>query len=539
MAPLDGDVRVEEPTVPIFSLVGDPADPPAPSPLGAPPAAATADIADAPLGFCDPPFLRLRRLRQAAAGRDPELCQVLTALTNLDAFKDLTGWTPESTTLPGAVPVQQPDRPWRKSRNLRAISEALDVLFAETDSPLGSAYAFGVWKKDGTVRIVLDPAINDAPEDPFSISLPDFKAVKKNLSTSAYAITLDCVSYFNQFPLSRTISRAFCVRWGAKVLRYLRLPMGWRWAPFAAQHSLLLLGRLAGIPAENLVIWIDNICIHGEREQVENWHASLLRTFADFRVSVREEDRGEVFTFLGVCWDLTSHTASFLPRWRAKARDLVAAVAEKPVSQTTLQRVVGMCVWAHTLAAKPLVFLSHLLAHLAHVSRSDGPVLRIPSDALADIQATLEGLDQAFPLAAEPLPMHPLDLWTDSSSTTAAFVWAPPAVTLDVPVARAWKWDSDCHINLKELASLYVALLAQPGLRHVRIRWACDNSSCVDIVRQLHSRSPPMCAILREIVLLCRSRCIEILPEWVSTRVQLADGPSRSTVAGPYLRVFP
>ena len=121
------------------------------------------------------------------------------------------------------------------------------------------------------------------------------------------------------------------------------------------------------------------------------------------------------------------------------------------------------------------------------------------------------------------------------SSTTAAFVWAPPTVTLDVPVARAWKWDSDCHINLKELSSLHVALKAQPGLRNVRIRWACDNSSCVDIVRQLHSRSPPMCAILREIVLLCRSRCIEILPEWVSTRVQLADGPSRSTVAGPYI----
>ena len=268
-----------------------------------------------------------------------------------------------------------------------------------------------------------------------------------------------------------------------------------------------------------------------------------MRVLKDFQVSVREESRGSCCSFLGVMWDLGTHTASFIDHWRAKARALVADVGDRPLAPKVLQRVVGMCVWAHTLKGEPLVFLSHLLAHLAHVSRSQdstGPVLPLPSNALADVQATMDGLDDAFALAAPCRPRHPLDLWTDSSSVGAAFVWASPDLVLDVQVGRHWRWDVDTtHINLKELSSLYVALLAQPSLQDTQIRWACDNLSCVNIVKKLHSRSPPMNLILRKIVLLCRSRRLDILPVWVPTQFQLADGPSRSTAGSECLRVFP
>ena len=85
-------------TVPIYSA--NPAAPPAPANAGPGPA----DIALAELGFCDPPPLRLRRLRAAAEERDPELATALASLTNLDAFKALTGWQP--APLPGWAPPE-------------------------------------------------------------------------------------------------------------------------------------------------------------------------------------------------------------------------------------------------------------------------------------------------------------------------------------------------------------------------------------------------------------------------------------------------
>ena len=306
------------------------------------------------------------------------------------------------------------------------------------------------------------------------------------------------------------------------------------------------MAEIAGIPACNVVVWIDNIAVHGPRVDCERWYGQLVQVLADFNITIREEGRGQQVDFIGVHWDLAAHTAAFLPRWRAKARDLVAAVSDRPLTPLVLQRVVGMCVWAHTLKGEPLVFFSNLLAHLAYVSRAGqgkpGPVLRLPADALADIHATLEGLDHAFPLATEELPRHPQDLWTDSCTEGAAFVWAFPDFRLDPPVSRVWRWDEDSqatHINLKELRSLHVALLAaDSALRDASIRWACDNQVCCNIVANLHSRSPPLAKILREIVHLCRERNLHVEPVWVPTAVQLADGPSRATAGAPRIAVL-
>ena len=499
------------------------------------------DIALAELGFVHVPPLRLRRLRAAAAEHDPDLAAALAALTNLTAFKDLTGWAPDVPAHdPANIDFGLQHRRWRPTTPMRCIDAAEDVLFsgADADSPLAFAYAFAVWKKDRTARIIIDPVVNDAPEDPFDCRLPDMRDVKTQFSSSAYMITLDAVSWFNQFRLSKTVSRLFSIRVGNRILRYLRLPMGWRHAPMIAQRTLLMLADLAGIPPEHVVIWIDNVAIHGDKADVLRWHTQLMRVLDDFGVSVREEGRGTCVEFLGVSWDLTAHTGAFLEKWRRKARDLVDDVHSRPLPPKTLQRLVGMCVWAHMLRGSALVFLSNLLDHLAHVTRT-GETLALPPRALSDVRDTMAGLDDPFPLARTLLPMHPLDLWTDSSSVGAAFVWAPPHMALDAPVAEVWRWDSvQTHINLKELRALHYALLQASSLRDCRIRWACDSLVCVRIVRRWHTRSLPLAGILRDIVAVCRDRNLDVVPVWVSTNVQLADGPSRDTEGADIFKVL-
>ena len=137
--------------------------------------------------------------------------------------------------------------------------------------------------------------------------MPPLHSALHKISQFEYGITLDFVSWFNQFYLHDDVSNWFGVRMkgrghgrGATWWRYTRLPMGWCWAPAIAQRVVKLLLRMAGIPDSNCVVWVDNVFLgastkEAARELLDKLTAVCASVSALFRI----EMEGSKLVFLG------------------------------------------------------------------------------------------------------------------------------------------------------------------------------------------------------------------------------------------------
>lgn len=531
---------------------------------------------EATLGFVAVSPLRARRLRAVISGRDPALATMLWALNSRRAFARLTGYWDHLPKLKAFPP--------KASKVDPALDEAMHVLFA---APILSAMvlcwalAFTVPKKDGKRRCILSPKVNElpwvpppsglsgvrdmftamrvyasepcpgAPTSPGSAASPEVSAASDPdpvpEAPAMYFMTIDGVSFFNQFRLGKEVQPFFSVLYRGRFRPYINLPMGWRGAPGIANRTLLALCALAGVKA---VVWVDNILLYNrDKDDLQRDWARLRALFTEVNLSYRiESEAAPTVEFVGIHFQALAASdpekvqLSLTDLWLSKFRTFVKTVVQQGSPVLTLdqiQKLAGYCIWIFMVLDVPLVTMSGVLTHLSVMTSPGAPSsARLPVAAARDTNTMLQLATSSRPLVKQRPKLHSDTLWTDSCSDGAASLWelqGPSGV-------RRWRWSHSAlraHINVKELSCLLWSLVRYK-VRHVSVRWVTDSAVAFSVVKNMYARSPPLVSLLKQILAYCEEHDVHVLPFWISTNYMLADEPSRDVpLDAPNCDLFP
>ena len=414
---------------------------------------------------------------------------------------------------------------------------------ARLDSLRGEASAFPVLKSDGIhARLIIDPAINGRVHPPPPCGLVPLHDLLSWLGDYKAGVTIDFVSWFNQFFLSADVAAYFVFRarparrGPAQYYTYTRMPMGFSYAPAVAQRVALLILRAAGL-ASYARCWIDNIIIAATdvatvRDRLAAFDRVCLLVNAQYRVEVSP---GPAHKYLGLHLNFALGTYRFTESWAAKVCGLIKVLLHRhadPVPLRVLQTIVGYCVWASWVGRRSLLGLRRLLAHLAWVSTHGAPALALPEKTLDEILAVRSLLTppSTYPLRVASRAFLPTVITTDSSSYGGAAVYTTDGADTVVN----WRWSRARHINELELAALAVALRLYPwptgpgSAAPSAIRWVTDSTVALRVVVKMYSKSTPLQLILLDIQDILELHNCDLVPDWIATDLNVtADRGSR------------
>lgn len=144
--------------------------------------------------------------------------------------------------------------------------------------------------------------------------------VLRQTRTADYAATMDFTSYYFQFEMDEKIRDYFSFTMdGETFYRFTRLPMGYKMAVEVAQEtSMFLVGRQKSTIFVD--VYIDNILLLGQREEVREAMEILKRKCETWKVTIGEWEEGRVVTHRGMKIDLNDKTASLSEKMKGKIR---------------------------------------------------------------------------------------------------------------------------------------------------------------------------------------------------------------------------
>ena len=530
----------------------------------------------ATLGNVAVEHLRARVLRRTVEKVDPVLGRMLWSLHSRRAFERMTGFWQGLPRLRASPP--------RATRADPAIDEAIENNLLFGAPIIASAVAcwcvaFTVPKKQILAetpkrRVILDPKINDLDWAPPPSGLSGVRHMFTDMlhyaestdgprrrgdvpvaaptldsTPSMFFMTIDGVSFFNQFGLGKQVQPFFSVLYKSRWRPYLNLPMGWRGAPAIANRTLMALCQVAGVHA---VVWVDNILLYNHTLSglLRAW-ARLKALFDTVRLTYRiESEPATAVDFVGINFqslpasDPEKVRMSLTDLWLSKFRGFVQAVL-KPVCPVLnldqVQKLAGYCVWVHMVLQVPLVTMSGVLTHLSVMTSPGAPSsAELPVAAIRDTNTMVQVAARSAPLVPQRPTLCPDTLWTDSCSDGAASLWH--GELQGSHSVRRWRWDTvalRAHINVKELSCLLWSLV-EYQVEHASVRWVTDSQVAFSVIKNNYARSPPLVALLKLILAYCEEHDVHVLPFWVGTDYMLADAPSRDVpLCAPRCGLFP
>lgn len=207
-------------------------------------------------------------------------------------------------------------------------------------------------------------------------SLPRMSEVIKTVMSRSFAVVIDLQAYFLQFPLDGKISSFFGLRTKrpdgkAGLFRWVRMVMGWSYAPCIAQAAAeTILG-----PVPHKVAFYDDWCLLADSfSEASTCRDCVLGRTRTVGMTVNEKKSCLVPTttptYLGAEFDLRGKTFRLKPEWAKKTADFFAvALPQERLDLRSIWSLVGSTVWAFTIWDLPLCKagdLLHWLAELAH-----------------------------------------------------------------------------------------------------------------------------------------------------------------------------
>eukprot|EP01079_Euglenida_sp_SAG-EU17-18_P001864 gene1864-2955_t len=513
---------------------------PAPSAPPAPPPGPEPDPATLPLGGAEVSPMHVDQLLMLAASFPEPTPLPGPSLVNLLELLDGTN----DCDLP---PVVMPDStPWPPSRSCQAATDALAQGLRAPVSRrerrfVGRSTVFPVLKSNMiTSRLILWPEHFNSLITSIPCDLPD---LSQDLSRAwaagaRYAVTLDGVGFFNQFPIPRWLSEAFSAKVDGHYVRPTRLPMGWRWSPSIANRTLKLLLRACGL-ADCSIVWIDNVLIWGVSPSDVQ---SKLAAFSDLAATVNFQwtidDQGTVVPFLGTVLDFSAGTVAFSPKFQTKMH-ATALTTGTDTGFVDLQYLAGLANWTCSVSKTPLVRIFHLLRAVSEGARFDPVALslgshcpspgRVPTSAAMcqDLALCKQLVGQVFPMHTPVLPPLDFTVFTDASDTMGGTVFMQNAATIFM-TQWAYQHSELLHINLKELHSIFYALqLFEDQHDNHAVHLFSDNAVSVSVCNSGYTRSPALAPVLSDILQWCTQHNIQLHVHYIPTEQNPADYPSR------------
>lgn len=363
---------------------------------------------------------------------------------------------------------------------------------------------FQVEKDSGLDRAIFDcRAVNECLQRPPPILLAEISEIVDIMSyfPSPATATADLRHFFYQISLRPVDRSLFTLRVGRSknTWHLLRLPMGFSWAPWAAQGvaSLLLLanqrysvafprGDTSSPPpfaifrdkCDNIIafamVWYDNVCVVANCTPVRDSIVSQVEANARFVGAVWKAPFMKLSTaceYLGISFMMKSgvcswkHTTKNIERWR---RDDPRNWPAK-LSPATVAALCGRCVWDCMIRGRRIGHMSELLRYLAEITgRLSGPeewhTLSISptENARRSFERAFDEIIANCPTERQ-IPADSVPVLLASDASDAGLGWVRLGNYTGPLLWQSRRWDANeslLHINMKETIAAIEAVTA-------------------------------------------------------------------------------
>jgi hypothetical protein len=357
------------------------------------------------------------------------------------------------------------------------------------------------------------------------------------------------VGWFNQFPLGESAGQLFATVIGGKPFGLSRMPMGWTWAPFVAQSTLLMLVNkvLDSLPFKDIhiFVWIDNVFIIGKQHLVIQAFGSLCKFFELFKMQFHEISAGKKVDFVGLIFDLEKREFSL-----KKTSKLELALDKLDqwthgVSVTNVQFLayMGSLVWACYASQSSFLLVRNWLSTLSRLDKlvfySKEKFLDLSIQPLAlkqELHTLAKIIEKPWPLTVPNLLPQclPPFVFSDAcmSGLGAVILFFSSSIFDSVPKVFSTPVSmSNRHgIMILELKAVFFALKKLTLFRNSfsdSVILFVDNQSLYWDLIKMYSPSLVVQPFLVALYRFVRGNRFKIFPIWVPSKLNWADGPSR------------
>lgn len=438
------------------------------------------------------------------------------------------------------------------TENLRFVDELLGVGLAikkasRSQHDYGFARLFTVLKRVGDdgvglLRTILDCwGANDRFIDPLPVNLPTVPLMTTLFAYVEKMRTLDLRHMYHQIPIGEHLWPWFTIAMRSLRLQWTCLPMGWKWACFAAQAvityacagemawSWTSLPRAMEFGSVKVVCVYDNVICGGPADEVDAWWQGFLDRLGTMSAVVKEEAQATAGGFvdaLGIRWypSVEGLRWELLPTFQKKL-DQTGSLFRipQPVTAKNIAGALGQLAWAAYAMEGTLFRVQPAYLRLAKVVSANGWNAVDSSEHYPDIVVAIQEVLSAGPQRRTTEVLEDALVYSDAHVTGYGFIVVQPLVIRSKP----WKevFTSRDMYYLEAIAAKQAVSTTCKDA--VRVCLAVDNKALMHAINKRATACPRTARVLAELFEILKRSGSGINMGWIPTANNPADELSR------------
>ena len=291
-----------------------------------------------------------------------------------------------------------------QQRSLLSMNDQLVLtdhgIFETAPKGIGSGYVFDVEEyvkqRRRLVHDTLTPNVMcDEPPNPRFRLTRDLQSL---LHKGSYAATIDLKACFYQWNLHSDVRKYFSIFTDqGEYLQACRLPMEFKWSVVIAQNLLKHFAAKAGIPPDEVDLYIDNILLVGSKDVVIRRKARLLELFKEAGVTVGDLTHGPIVDHRGMVMDFENKCVSIRPSFVEK---LVERVKVNKGTWAQHRSIIGSVVYALQILRVPLGCMYHVFKNWArHAATKPTTHVDLWKESVKQLDAAMTIIERNEPVS--------------------------------------------------------------------------------------------------------------------------------------------
>jgi hypothetical protein len=403
-------------------------------------------------------------------------------------------------------------------------------------TPKGACRVFTATEREkNRRRLIVEPLLNKALFLTGDVVLPTVEEIVAPTASTAGAVCLDFMAFYNQFLLPEESRDWYCFAFRGRRYRSRNVCTGQRQCPALAQALTASIARASVLGDSTAHAYIDNVRFCGSLADAVASADRFVELSRAIGITTNDSDGFLAeYTFLGVGFrhgddasvELAEKTRAKLAAWGQTIQHPLDLMA---LTMRDVLGLFGVVVWGLRVLARPLAELYHLIKFLRRRSTRllDEDADLWPSLAPEILRAIrLCGGDRRV----RGVPTNDQDhvVFSDACPTGFGVVWCVPGGGVRI---RSGRFARREHINVLELRALLAAVRWLPNFPALtRVKFWVDNTSAMHACRNGRSRNFRSNAISARIWSLLRDKNIAAELAYVPSAENLADAPSRLSI---------
>ena len=394
-------------------------------------------------------------------------------------------WNPPEAP---ALRLQRPHRATPPSILARVHGLLEDGVIERAKGPVFLNRLFEVPKKDSdTSRLVLDVSRLNRHITPFKFKMTTVSSVRMALRSGCYMASLDLKDAYWHIPIAKSFRPYLAFSAGGRIFQFRVMPFGLNIAPRIFSRMLHPVQQALVGEGVQVLMYLDDWLIYASSPEdcvrmVEKTLQIGCRMGLLFNLGKSHLTPTQNLQWLGMCWDSVSCDLSLSVENRLRCeRKLVLTIQASSISLRQWESLMGSLNYAAQVVPLGRLRTRRLIRFgLQHFNRSDRDTLVPPPRRAVRRLGWWLSEDRLASRAPWVPPAPCLSLTTDASNSGWGYQSSrghQGAGLWDVAEAR-------CHINVKELRTVYIALLREPSLRQCVVRVLLDNMTSVHCINK-------------------------------------------------------